>query len=245
LSQRLGSSLLLVGVLVGCNQLLGIDESFVDPALEGDSRGKAGEQSAQPPSASAGERASGGGAPSGAEQPGSGGAAGATAADEICAQYCELMGEYCVGESLQYRDAAQCLRVCRAFPVGEIDDDRVNTASCRRRYAAKARYLAGPELATGCAYAGPGGDGRCGSNSEGFCSIAMAACSAEASGPYYYESLDACLLDCDGLTMTRYQYGAVSAGNSLECRLFHASSAIMGDADEHCEHTLGITLCAD
>lgn len=238
---------MLVGALVGCNQLLRIDESFVDPALEGDGRGEGGERSAPLPSANAGEPASGGGAAGGAEQPASGGAAGANgaASDDVCAQYCELMGEHCVGEALQYRDEAQCLRICRAFPVGTIDDDRVNTASCRRRYAGKARYLAGPELATGCAYAGPGGDGRCGTNCEGFCSIAMAACSAEVSDPYFYESFDACLLDCEPLAMTRYEYGAVSAGNSLECRLFHASSAIMGDEDEHCEHTLGITLCAE
>lgn len=247
MSQLFRLSFVLVGALVGCNQLLGIEESFVDPALEVDGRGAGGEPIAPLPSASAGGPASGGGAPGGDEQPESGGAAGATAAapDDVCAQYCELMGEYCVGESLQYRDEAQCLRICRAFPVGALDDDRVNTASCRRRYAAKARYLAGPELATGCAYAGPGGDGRCGSNCEGLCSIAMTACSAVVSEPYFYESFDACLLDCEGLPMTRYQYGAVSAGNSLECRLFHASSAIMGDADEHCEHTLGITLCAD
>lgn len=248
MSQLFRFGAVVVGALVGCNQVLGIDESFVDPALEADGRGEGGERSVPLPSANAGEPANGaGGAPRGAEQPESGGVAGTTggSSDDVCAQYCELMGEHCVGEALQYRDEAQCLRICRAFPVGGIDDDRVNTASCRRRYAAKARYLAGPELTTGCAYAGPGGDGRCGSNCEGLCSIAMAACTAEVSDPYYYESFDACLLDCEDLPMTRYEYGAVSAGNSLECRLFHASSAIMGDADEHCEHTLGITLCAD
>jgi hypothetical protein len=245
LSQLLRFGTVLVCALVGCNQLLGIDESFVDPALEDDGRADGGERSSPLPSGNGGEPASNGGAPGGAEQPHAGGAAGAAASDDVCAQYCDLMGEHCVAEALQYRDKEQCLRICRALPVGAIDDDRVNTASCRRRYAGKTRYLAGPELATTCAYAGPGGDGRCGTNCEGFCSIAMAACSAEVSEPYFYESFDACLLDCEELPMTRYEYGAVSAGNSLECRIFHASSAIMADADEHCEHTLGITLCAE
>jgi hypothetical protein len=249
LSPLLRVGALLVFGAVGCNQLLGIDESFVDPALEETDPAGGGERSTPPAGTSAGEPASLGGSPGrdGDPQPngGAGGAGGAAPSDDVCEQYCELIGEHCVGEALQYRDDAQCLRICRALPVGEIDDDRVNTASCRRRYAGKTRYLAGPELATGCAYAGPGGDGRCGSNCEGFCAIAMAACSAEVSDPYFYESLDACLEDCEGLPMTRYEYGAVSAGNSLECRLFHASSAIMSDADEHCEHTLGITLCAE
>jgi hypothetical protein len=247
LSLRWRGSALIVGALVGCNGLLGIEESFVDPALDADPRPNGGEPSmAEAGTSPARAPQSGGGGAAGApSEPSMAGAAGAAVTDDVCEQYCQLMGEHCVGEALQYRDDAQCLEVCRTFPVGSIDDDRVNTASCRRRYAGKARYLAGPELATGCGYAGPGGDGRCGSNCEGFCSLAMAACRTGATDPYVYESLEACLLDCEGLPMTRYEYGAVSAGNSLECRLFHASSAIMADADEHCEHALGITLCAE
>jgi hypothetical protein len=250
---------LLLGALAGCNQLLGIDESFVDPALEPRARGEGGEptvgaQAGSPtrPSGgslgSAGEPSAGGAAgASAAEVPAGGvsGAAGAPAGADVCEQYCDLMGEHCAGDALQYRDNAQCLKICRLFPVGVLDDDRVNTAACRRRYAGKARYLAGPELVTNCGYAGPGGDGRCGSNCEGFCTIALAACSPELSEPYFYRSFDDCLLDCEDLPSSRYQYGATSAGNSLECRLFHASSAVMADADEHCEHTLGIALCTE
>jgi hypothetical protein len=73
----------------------------------------------------------------------------------------------------------------------------------------------------------------------------MSACSPELSEPYFYRSADECLLDCQGLPESGYVYGTVAAGNSLECRLFHASSAMMGDADEHCEHTLGVTLCTE
>lgn len=242
MSSFLRASALLVGALAGCNQLLGIEESFVDPALEPTvgNAGAASEPSAVTDGGSPAEPAStdAAGAPAG-------GVGGATTSDDVCDQYCALMGEHCVGDAAQYRDEAQCLKTCRALPAGELDDDRVNTASCRRRYAGKARYLAGAELATDCGYAGPGGDGRCGSNCEGFCTIAMAACSHDASDPYFYDSFDACLLDCDGLPWSRYRYGAISAGNSLECRLFHASSALMADADEHCEHAMGITLCTD
>ncbi len=228
---------------MSCNQLLGIEESFVDPALSRSSEGDGGEPSVAAIGGSPGEPTSGSataGAPSEA------GAAGAPAkTDDVCEDYCELMSEHCVGESAQYRDTAQCLKICRAFPAGKLDDDRVSTASCRRRYASKARYLAGPELATGCGYAGPGGDERCGSNCEGLCTIAMAACSPATSEPYFYDSFEDCLRDCEVLPSSHYQYGASAAGNSLECRLFHASSALMNDADEHCEHVLGITLCTE
>jgi len=243
-SFRVGAVLLCA--LAGCNQLLGIQESFVDPVLTADERAEGGESSS-PASGGAVAKPFGGATAAAGEAPATGGAAGsaASASDDVCEQYCDLMSEHCVGEALQYRDDAQCLRICRALPIGAIDDDRVNTASCRRRYAAKARYLAGPELATECRSAGPGGDERCGSNCEGLCTIAMAACTPDSSDPYFYESFDACLLDCKDLPTTRYQYGSISSGNSVECRLFHASSAMMADADEHCEHTLGITLCAD
>lgn len=235
---------LLLAGLVSCNQLLDIQDSFVDPALEPQASGAGGERgsvaSGGAPTESTSPSAAGAGAPA------VGGEAGAPpTTGDVCEQYCVLMHEHCVGSAAQYRDDAQCLKICRAFAVGELADDRVNTAACRRRYAGKARYLAGAELTTACAYAGPGGDGRCGSNCEGLCTITMAACRSEVSDPYYYASLDDCLLDCEGLPSGQYQYGLTSAGNSLECRLFHASSAIMSDADEHCEHALGITLCAD
>ncbi len=32
-------------------------------------------------------------------------------------------------------------------------------------------------------------------------------------------------------------------GNHALCRLFHVTSAAMADADEHCEHAMGVTLC--
>ena len=248
---RPGSSAtaLALWAVVGCSQVLGIEDSFVDPALEpklsangqgggagsGDAPSLGGAPGDECPSSAGSEPVADGGAPAGT------GGSGQTS----CEQYCDLMGELCVGDALQYRDAAQCLRICAALPAGAINDDRVNSASCRRRYAGKARYLAGVELATTCRYAGPGGDGRCGSNCEGLCSIAMAACGAGRSDPYFYESIDDCLRDCADLPAAPYQYGKISSGNSLECRLFHASSAIMADADEHCEHTLGISLCAD
>jgi hypothetical protein len=237
-----GSALLVVA-LVGCNQLLGIEESFVDPALEPSVLSGGGERTVDAQGGSPTHPS--GGSPEGPGEPPAGGAAGAPAKADVCEQYCDLMDEHCVGDALQYRDTAQCLKICRTYPVGAADDDRVNTAACRRRYAGKARYLAGAELSTTCGYAGPGGDGRCGSNCEGLCTIAMAACRPELTEPYFYDSFGACLADCEGLPSSRYQYGAISAGNSLECRLFHASSAIMADADEHCEHTLGITLCAE
>lgn len=222
---------------VGCSQVLGIDEAFVDPKLESSVGGAFG----------TGGTTTGGSSALGdaGEGQARAGAGGAESPVDVCEQECDLVGEFCVGDALQYRDVEQCLRICRALPLGSIDDDRVNTASCRRRYAGKLRYLAGPELAATCRHAGPGGDGRCGSNCEGLCTVVMSACGPGLSDPYFYRSFADCLGDCQGLPDAAYVYGTVASGESLECRLFHASSAMMGDADEHCEHALGVTLCTE
>jgi hypothetical protein len=36
--------------------------------------------------------------------------------------------------------------------------------------------------------------------------------------------------------------GALPDQNTAQCRLFHATSAVM-DPDEHCEHAMGVTMC--
>ena len=120
-----------------------------------------------------------------------------------------------------------------------------NTVACRTKYAGKARYAGGTELNAYCRQAGPGGDGRCGSNCDGFCTISMATCTAEDTPPYYFANDTACHTTCQSLPQIPFVYGDVSVadGNSVECRLFHVISAAMMDPEEHCEHVMGLTLC--
>jgi hypothetical protein len=42
-----------------------------------------------------------------------------------------------------------------------------------------------------------------------------------------------------------YGDGTLADGNTLQCRLFHVSSAVMMDPEEHCAHAMGVTLCED
>ena len=162
----------------------------------------------------------------------------------LCESYCTSMGEYCIGDNLQYRDWEQCVRVCSAFPEGEVGEEDQNSVACRMKYAGKARYAAGTELGAYCRQAGPGGDDRCGSNCEGLCSIMMLACTEKDAAPYFYKDFDDCISACAELPQVDYYYG-IADGNSVQCRLFHAASAAMADPGEHCEHAFGITLCED
>lgn len=169
-------------------------------------------------------------------------------AESVCTKYCEEIMEQCVGEMAQYRDLRQCLTVCELFPEGELtSDENENTVACRLRYASNARYAAGTELSAYCRQAGPGGDGRCGNNCEGYCTLMMQVCSSDVTSIYRYQTMNECTAACGALPVSDAPYSStgtlVADGNHVQCRLFHVTSAAMLDAEEHCEHAIGITLC--
>lgn len=240
----------------GCAQILEIEQATVDPSLlEANTVGSSGAGASS--HEHSGTAAQGGGPTSGgpnaggrgdAQEPPPGGESGTGGSGDpirtLCDQYCETIGKYCTGDQLQYRDSEQCLAVCSLLPEGAVDESDGNTVACRARYAAKARYAAGTELAAYCRQAGPGGDDRCGGNCEGFCSIMMPTC-APNTADHHFESAQACQLACSRLQQIPYTYGhaSVADSNTVQCRLFHASSAVMLDPEEHCEHAMGFTLC--
>ncbi len=181
--------------------------------------------------------------------------AGASAEDEdesenttLCQRYCEEIMDLCTDELAQYRDMAQCLTVCEYFPEGELtSEENENTVACRLRHASKARYAAGTEHEAYCRQAGPGGDGFCGSNCESFCTLMMGVCTEDSAEIYHFGSEDQCLETCNALPVSDVTYSTndveVADGNHVQCRLFHVTSAAMLDPEEHCEHSMGLTLC--
>jgi hypothetical protein len=211
----------------------------------GGSAGQGGEDSVAGGGGSSGGGTSTGGIVGQAGEAGEAGAGGAPPAASLCEQYCDTITQYCSGTSLQYKDRDQCLAVCKLLPQGVVGEADANTIACRAKYAGKARYAGGTELNAYCRQAGPGGDGRCGSNCDGFCTISMATCTAETTPPFFFANYTACSATCQSLPDIPYIYGDVSVadGNSVECRLFHVISAAMMDPEEHCEHVMGITLC--
>jgi hypothetical protein len=237
-----------------CSQVLGIDEARIDPGLtpgpttggtidaSGGSGGSGGSTSAEtgPPGGTAGT--------GGTTTVDSGGNLTETGVDSgdsaVCRQYCSDIMTYCDGDLKQYVDMPQCLKVCAIYPEGLITDVDGNTASCRLKYAGKARYALGTEKDAYCRKAGPGSEGTCGAICDGFCTLMMTACPA-SHAPYTFPNLSECLTACRALkdappyTVTD---GALPDRNDAQCRLFHVCSAVM-DPDEHCEHAMGVTMC--
>jgi hypothetical protein len=249
----------VLGAAAACGEVIGIEDAAVDPRVSGASIGGRASSSGGSVSPSGGtatgsggnEPASGGTtvAEAGANSAGGDVGEGGAPAGSLCETYCDQIVEYCSGPLEQYRDRAQCLKVCNFLPEGELAGEDNNSASCRLRYAGKARYASGTELAAYCRQAGPGGDGRCGSNCEGYCEIMMSVCTENSADVYHFEERAECLDSCSKLPASDIAYSTsdplVSDGNHVQCRLFHVTSAAMLDTEEHCEHAVGVTLCSN
>jgi hypothetical protein len=261
LNQRYGSGLVLaavLGVAAACGEVIGIEDAAVDPRVSATGSGGQASSSGGSDSPSGGTDTGSGGdkSASGGTTVGEAGAnnvagnvgEGGAPAGSLCETYCDQILAYCSGPLEQYRDRAQCLKVCNFLPEGELAGEDNNSAACRLRYAGKARYASGTELAAYCRQAGPGGDGRCGSNCEGYCEIMMSVCTENSADVYHFEERAECLDSCSKLPASDIAYSTsdpqVSDGNHVQCRLFHVTSAAMLDTEEHCEHAVGVTLCS-
>ena len=248
----IGSVTAFILSAAACAQVLGIDEARVDPGLtpppttgggapDAGSGGSGGTTSAE-------TGAPGGAAGTGTTPIDSGGNLIETGSDSndstVCKQYCSDVMDYCQGDLKQYVDSAQCLKVCAIYAEGLVTDPDSNTASCRLKYAGRARYALGTEKDAYCRKAGPGSDGACGNICDGFCTLMMGACTLKYA-PYNFPSMSGCMMAC--LMLKDVPPYTVSDGNlpdrnDAQCRLFHVCSSVM-DPDEHCEHAMGVTMC--
>jgi hypothetical protein len=252
------------GLALGCSQILDLQPAHLDPASGAtDSGGAAagvgptslpGGAAGSHGSAQGGEAAGAGatglldaGAPA-APDGGEGGAGSAPEPPSLCQSYCAAVSAACVGPHTQYIDLDACLASCAALPEGAPGDTAGNSVHCRATYAEKAPS----EPYTYCTWAGPGGDGKCGTNCDGFCTLMMQACTASTtlSSKDYYESLEACHASCDRLP----DVGSYDASDSLQqmgsdhvqCRLYHVGAALAeADPITHCPHATGQRLCVN
>jgi len=171
-------------------------------------------------------------------------AAAAVALD--CATYCTEILANCTGDNVQYADSAHCMAACGSFAPGALTDTGgQNTLGCRIYHAGTPSATT---PATHCPHAGPGGDktnvvapaGTCGDACTSFCTLEIKACgvTGDAGGNGQYASQAACLTSCAGFPNKDKLYSPASHGDSLACRLYHATNAaISGNAVTHCPHT--------
>ena len=143
-----------------------------------------------------------------------------------CMDYCTTIMGACTGANAQYSAMADCVASCGHFPVGAMADQMGNTLGCRTYHANAAKT----DAATHCIHAGPSGGGVCGMPCDGFCSLVTAECATQ------YPSASGCATTCAGYAATPPYSASVTSGNSLSCRIYHATAAST-DPSLHCPHT--------
>jgi len=265
----------LIGLSVGCSQMLGIEDAHVDSDLLGGRGGSANQSGSQAVTAGTAD-AAGGEAP--AHQHGGGGASGSSASEggkaggvvvagadtgeggapplaSACESYCDAVMTNCKGKYEQYRNFNQCIEVCKQLPEGQSGDEDVNTVQCRVRQA----QFAEGEPFLYCKSAGPLGAGRCGSNCVSYCSLMQTTCTPESTKNNlelsYFADSQACLADCAAIPTheddpLQYSSSATAVpscfvGNTLYCRIYHVAAALEDAPDEHCPHAMGGDPCKD
>jgi hypothetical protein len=176
-----------------------------------------------------------------------------------CPTYCTEIQSNCIGANAQYPDMAHCLATCSSFFVGSstIIDMSGNTLGCRIYYVGAPSKMA---PGTHCVHAGPGGDlitatapAFCsgGDICASFCALEIKACGSldvplpgnprdDTNNPLFqYQNIDNSVSSCATFNKT-HAYATTATGDSLACRLYHATNAafaIPPNGAMHCSHT--------
>ncbi len=153
-----------------------------------------------------------------------------TAGNFDCATYCERITMNCTAGNAQYTNLQLCEATCATFDGGAQSDTTGNTLGCRIYHAG----AAAGDPATHCTHAGPGGNGMCGANCQGFCTTAVRTCPAE------WPEQAACETTCAGFSDAESYDASDAAGDTLACRLYHLTVSTVFP-DEHCPHTAAMS----
>ena len=156
-----------------------------------------------------------------------------------CENYCHLADSNCTGNNALYGSEADCATACAAFStdgaLGAADGDSVQ---CRIYHLG----IAGGDgaAATHCPHGAPDGGDVCvepeppAPTCEAYCAEVTGACTGEYA---QYASEADCLTWCKDLGKLPAGTADDTAGNTIGCRIYHATVAAQpGNAATHCPH---------
>jgi len=153
-------------------------------------------------------------------------ASGGTVCGTPCEAYCSQMGANCGGEIAVFPSETDCMAACEAFPQdGAFYAIDGNSAQCRIYHASFPAAADGP---THCSHASPNGNGVCGTLCDAYCDQVVANCGE------LFANEDACMNACEAFP-TNGEWDAIW-GDSVQCRIYHASFPAAADPATHCPH---------
>lgn len=139
-----------------------------------------------------------------------------------CDVYCDAATANCTGGEALYADASACQAACTKMPQnGAVNAAAGDSLQCRLYHLGAAKV----DPATHCAHGGASGANVCGTWCEVYCGFMASGCPGE------YASAGTCSAVCAGFPDS----GDIgdAEGDTVQCRLFHASVAA---EDMHCDH---------
>ncbi|MDB4982447.1 MAG: hypothetical protein JWM82_3199, partial [Myxococcales bacterium] len=157
----------------------------------------------------------------------------------VCDTYCTAITANCTGVNSQYPDKATCMKLCAMLPAGTSADTTGQTVGCRSNQAMAAAQDTAA-IKTECWDAGPLGYGKCGSECDVFCAVALSTCGTTA-----YKDLADCTNTCQDIGIGRnldfglpgsyssnYMAGTPgdSATDTLECRTYQLIDKALASA---------------
>jgi len=182
------------------------------------------------------------------------GTGGSGSISSLCSNYCDAVMANCQDTYSQYASRDACDGICGALEAQSLIGDPQhadigNSLSCRLQKASAAGTLGEKYLY--CPAAGPGGNGTCGTNCEGYCYLMKQMCPIEFAKDPLQNSLDSCLSVCGGLGTVDGGFNASQqSGNTINCRLYHVSAAaaaavsgLQNLSATHCTHAAGANPC--
>ncbi len=158
---------------------------------------------------------------------------------ELCDEYCNLVLSACPGDLSVYEDLESCKKVCARLEPGNSSKPVGNTVQCRLQQAREAAALEVEEKSFHCPSAGPGGGERCAPlgakpDCEGYCQVYSDACSS-ISKDWGFNSKEECVRKCAAVPQEAYAISsAATSGDTLACRLLHATRAL-SEPEDNCE----------
>jgi hypothetical protein len=247
--------LLPITASLACAGLLGIEDAQCDSGFDPECSSVPSSSTGGTPGGGAGSGGMGGGGSGGAGGSGIisaggggsgglgtlGGTGGGLPALTLCEEYCDVVEANCIEADQQYASRTSCLEVCDLLEPGAEGTVTGNTVRCRLDRVRTGVLTGEPERY--CFSAGPGGAGECGEDCDGYCTLMLATC------PDDFNTREQCLSACASVPDLSEPPDTVkfntsfTAGDSLQCRLFHVSAATI-DPLFHCEHAAGLSICA-
>jgi len=150
-------------------------------------------------------------------------------------EFCTALKGKCISQYDRDFPNDNCVDIASLWAIQENDQGN-NTLDCRMYHVG----VAPDDDSIHCYHAGINGGGVCGSYCENYCFVRSitngSGCADDATDEECQARCEA-IPDTDPTISSNPSVKFATAGNSIQCRIYHAATAFLSDASVHCEHS--------